>query len=168
MYLKKRRRDKGRRLSSNRLHRLRRVVSAAKRELAQGRYNRRMEISWITPQIGVGGAIWREDRMIELVQIGVTHILNMQLEFDDRHLAGPYDIPVCWVKVDDDYLPKPAETLKPGLDFALEVLRRPETKLYIHCAAGIHRSPMMALAVLRAQGLSQKDAQNKIKSARLI
>jgi len=29
-----------------------------------------MEISWITPQIGVGGAIWREDRMIELVRSG--------------------------------------------------------------------------------------------------
>jgi len=127
-----------------------------------------MEISWITPQIGVGGAIWREDRMIELVSQGVTHILNMQLEFDDRPLAGLYNVPVCWIKVDDDYLHKPAETLKPGLDFALDALRSPETKLYIHCAAGIHRSPMMALAILRAQGLSLMEAQTKIKTIRAI
>src|SRR5271154_2075742 len=109
---------------------LRRVVSAAKREQAQERYNRRMEISWITPQIGVGGAIWREDRMIELVQSGVTHILNMQLEFDDGPLARLYNVPVCWIKVDDDYLPKPANVLMPGLDFALEALKHSETRLY--------------------------------------
>jgi len=117
MNSKKRRPVKNQRPSLSRLQRLRRVVSGAKRELAQERYNRRMEISWITPQIGVGGAIWREDRMIELVSQGVTHILNMQLEFDDRPLAGLYNVPVCWIKVDDDYLHKPAETLKPGLDF---------------------------------------------------
>src|SRR5271168_3832294 len=134
MNSKKRRPVKNQRPSLSRLQRLRRVVSGAKRELAQERYNRRMEISWITPQIGVGGAIWREDRMVELVRLGVTHILNMQLEFDDRDLARPYDIPVCWVKVDDDYLPKPAIVLKPGLDFALEALEKEESKLYIHCA----------------------------------
>src|SRR5271163_3327108 len=137
MNSKKRRPVKNQRPSLSRLQRIRRVVTCAKRELAQERYNRRMEISWITPLIGVGGAIWREDRMIELVSQGVTHILNMQLEFDDRPLAGLYNVPVCWIKVDDDYLHKPAETLKPGLDFALDALRSPETKLYIHCAAGI-------------------------------
>jgi len=92
----------------------------------------------------------------------------MQLEFDDRPLACPYNVPVCWIKVDDDYLHKPAQVLKPGLDFALEALEHSDTRLYIHCAAGIHRAPMMALAVLRAQGLSQKEAQEKIKSARVI
>jgi predicted protein tyrosine phosphatase len=34
------------------------------------------------------------------------------------------------------------------VDFALGALDQADTKLLIHCAAGVHRAPMMALAVL--------------------
>jgi len=33
---------------------------------------------------------------------------------------------------------------------ALEALDGPEARLYVHCAAGVHRAPMMTLAVLCA------------------
>jgi len=131
-------------------------------------YNLNMQISWITPQLGIGGAIWSEERMIALVREGVTHILNMQLEFDDRPLARVYDVPVCWVGIDDDYQHKPHHVLMPGLDFALQALESPETKLYIHCAAGIHRAPMMALAVLHAQGVELDVAKDMIIRIRPI
>jgi protein-tyrosine phosphatase len=38
--------------------------------------------------------------------------------------------------------------LKRGVDFALAALDEPEARVYIHCAAGVHRAPMMTLAVL--------------------
>jgi protein-tyrosine phosphatase len=88
--------------------------------------------------------------MEELAQAGVTHVLNMQLEFDDRPLAEPYGIRVLWNPTDDDFLPKPAGLLKRGVDFALEAMGDPEARLYVHCAAGVHRAPMMTLAVLCA------------------
>jgi len=88
--------------------------------------------------------------MEDLVQAGVSHVLNMQIEFDDRPLAEPHGVRVLWNPTDDDFLPKPPELLKRGVDFALEALDAPETKLYVHCAAGIHRAPMMTLAVLCA------------------
>jgi protein-tyrosine phosphatase len=40
------------------------------------------------------------------------------------------------------------------------------SKLLIHCAAGVHRAPMMALAVLRALGWELDDACNLIQTRR--
>jgi len=88
--------------------------------------------------------------MEELVQAGVSHVLNMQIEFDDRPLAEPHGVRVLWNPTDDDFLLKPPELLKRGVDFALEALEAAEARLYVHCAAGVHRAPMMTLAVLCA------------------
>jgi protein-tyrosine phosphatase len=80
----------------------------------------------------------------------VTHVVNMQIEFDDRPLAEPYGIRVLWNPTDDDFLPKPPELLKRGVDFALEAMNEQEARVYVHCAAGVHRAPMMTLAILCA------------------
>jgi len=109
-----------------------------------------MDISWVTERIALGGAIWNARNMEELVQAGVTHVLNMQIEFDDRPLAEPFGIQVLWNPTDDDFLPKPPELLKRGVEFALAAMEDPEARLYVHCAAGVHRAPMMTLAVLCA------------------
>ena len=107
-----------------------------------------MDMTWVTERIALGGGIWNARNMGELAQAGVTHVLNMQVEFDDRPLAEPLGIRVLWNPTDDDFLPKPPELLKRGVDFALAALDEPEARVYIHCAAGVHRAPMMTLAVL--------------------
>src|ERR1700721_3543328 len=111
-----------------------------------------MDITWVTERIALGGGIWNARNMGELARIGITHILNMQLEFDDRPLAEPYGVRVQWNPTDDDFLPKHPDLLKRGVDFALEALENPGARLYVHCAAGVHRAPMMTLAVLGARG----------------
>jgi protein-tyrosine phosphatase len=127
-----------------------------------------MDMTWITDRIAVGGGIWTDDQMIEVVRQGVTHIINMQIEFDDSSIAAPYEVKVLWNPVDDDFQPKPARVFQNGIDFALDALSDPSTKLYIHCAAGVHRAPMMALAVLRATGHSLEDAMDLIESRRHV
>lgn len=109
-----------------------------------------MDITWVTERIGLGGGIWTSRNMEDLSQAGVTHVINMQLEFDDRPLAGAYGVQVLWNPIDDDFLPKPPEIFRRGVDFALQALEDPRTKLYVHCAAGVHRAPMMTLAILCA------------------
>ena len=109
-----------------------------------------MDMTWVTDRVALGGGIWNARNMEDLVQAGVSHVLNMQIEFDDRPLADGLGIQVLWNPTDDDFLPKPPEVLKRGVDFALEALEDPEAKIYIHCAAGLHRAPMMTLAVLCA------------------
>ena len=127
-----------------------------------------MDMTWVTDRIAVGGGIWNEIKMIEVASEGVSHIINMQLEFDDRHLAVPYGIDVLWNPTDDDFQFKPAELFQYGVSFALEALRRPESKIFIHCAAGVHRAPMMTLAVLRAMGWELKEAKQLIQNRRPV
>jgi hypothetical protein len=135
-----------------------------------------MDITWVVDgRIAVGGGIWNADNMAAVSRAGITHIINMQIEFpDDTLLAEPYGIEVCWIPVDDDFEPKPAAVFERGVEFALEALKKPGAKLFIHCAAGVHRAPMMALALLGAMGrtkgepveLAMEDAMDLIEEKR--
>jgi protein-tyrosine phosphatase len=125
-----------------------------------------MDMSWVTDRIAVGGGIWTEDKMMEVVDAGITHIIDMQIEWDDTRLAAPYGVKVLWNPTDDDFRSKPPELFQRGVQFALQALDDAETRLFIHCAAGVHRAPMMALAVLRALGFGLDDALDMIESLR--
>jgi protein-tyrosine phosphatase len=127
-----------------------------------------MDRTWVTDRIAVGGGIWTDAKMIELVDEGVTHVINMQLEFDDRHLGVPYDVNILWNPTDDDFQFKPARLFERGVEFALQALEQPKSKLFIHCAAGVHRAPMMTLAVMRAMGWQLEDAKRRIQKLRPV
>jgi protein-tyrosine phosphatase len=127
-----------------------------------------MDLTWVTPRIAVGGGIWTDANMAKVAAAGVTHIIDMQLEFDDTPLAEGYGIEVFWNQVDDDFQPKPAEVFQPGIEFALAALDNSENKLLIHCAAGVHRAPMMALALLRAQGWDLQEAMELMEERRPV
>ena len=105
-------------------------------------------MTWVTGRIAVGGGIWTAQNMAEVARAGVTHILDMQVEFDDTALAEPHGIAVLWNPIDDDFQPKPPEIFQQGVDFALQALDEDGSKLFVHCAAGVHRAPMMTLAIL--------------------
>ncbi len=127
-----------------------------------------MDITWITPRIAVGGGIWTDENMQQVVRAGITHIIDMQVEFDDTALAAPYGVEVLWLPVDDDFKPKPAGIFVRAAEFAVRTLDQSETKLYIHCAAGVHRGPMMALAILRVLGTSTEEAMALIEQRRPV
>lgn len=127
-----------------------------------------MDISWLSDRLAVGGGIWNDTNMIEVVRAGITHIIDMQIEFDDTRLAEPYGVQVLWNPTDDDFEPKPPELFQRGIEFALAALEDPEAKVFIHCAAGVHRAPMMALAVLRALGFSFEDAVALLQARRPV
>jgi protein-tyrosine phosphatase len=128
----------------------------------------RMDITWVTGRIGVGGGIWTAENMTKVAQAGVTHILDMQIEFDDTPLAKPHGIAVLWNPTDDDFQPKPPELFQRGVDFALQALDEPGSKLLIHCAAGVHRAPTMALAVLCSLSWKLEDAMQLIETKRPV
>lgn len=128
-----------------------------------------MDITWITGQIALGGGIWDAERMERVAALGVTHIIDMQVEFDDTPLAEPFGISVLWNAVDDDFQPKPPEVFQQGVEFALDALNAGEaSKIFIHCAAGVHRAPMMTLALLRVLGYSLDDAMMLIEEKRPV
>ena len=127
-----------------------------------------MDMTWVTDRIAVGGGIWNADNMEEVVRAGVTHILDMQAEFDDTPLAEPHNVKVLWNPVDDDFQPKPPEVFQRGVGFVQEALEQEDSKVFIHCAAGVHRAPMMTLAVLCSLGWKLNDAIQVIEARRPV
>lgn len=127
-----------------------------------------MDMTWVTARIAVGGGIWTDENMSDVAKAGITHIIDMQAEFDDTMLAEPHRIEVLWNATDDDFQPKPSALLARGVDFAVEALDREGTKVFIHCAAGVHRAPMMTLAVLCSLGWNIEDAMQLIEARRPV
>jgi len=127
-----------------------------------------MDMTWVTGRIAVGGGIWTAGNMAEVARAGVTHILDMQIEFDDTPLAEPHGISVLWNPINDDFQPKSPDVFQRGVDFALEALDDEGTKLFVHCAAGVHRAPMMTLAILCSLSWKLADALRLIEARRPV
>jgi protein-tyrosine phosphatase len=127
-----------------------------------------VDANWVTDRIALGGWVDTPEKMQDVAQSGITHILNMAWEFDESEMARPYDIKVFLNTVDDDFAPKSPEFLQRGVEFALAALEDPNAKLLIHCVAGRHRGPMMTLAVLCAQGWQMEEAMRHISERRPV
>jgi protein-tyrosine phosphatase len=124
-----------------------------------------MDITWLTDRIAVGGGIWNAENMAQVAAAGITHIIDMQVEFDDTLLAEKCGIAVLWNPTDDDFEFKPAELFESGVEFA-RVAMEAEGKVLIHCAAGVHRGPMMTAALLGTMGWELTDALDLIEARR--
>ncbi|MGA9510542.1 MAG: dual specificity protein phosphatase [Candidatus Sulfotelmatobacter sp.] len=142
--------------------------NTAGRKVRVARPKMGIDITWVTERIGVGGGIWTAENMAAVARAGVTHIIDMQIEFDDTPLAGEHGIAVCWNPVDDDFEPKPAAVFARGVEFGLAALDDEDTKLLVHCAAGVHRAPMMTLALLGVMGWSVEDAMQLVEARRPV
>ena len=127
-----------------------------------------MDMTWVTDRIAVGGGIWNADNMADVARAGVTHIIDMQAEFDDTSLAEPFGIQVLWNAVEDDFQPKPPEVFQRGVEFVQEALEQEQSKIFIHCAAGVHHAPMMTLAVLCSLGSKLSTAMQMIVNKRPV
>jgi protein-tyrosine phosphatase len=126
-----------------------------------------LDLDFITDRMVVGGSIHNRENFEALMRSGITHIINTQIEFDDSTLRrGDHEPAIFWLPVDDDLLPKPTEFFDRGVRYALEVLDGPDNKLLIHCASGIHRAPMLALAILRVLGYERHAAAGLLVARR--
>lgn len=125
-----------------------------------------MDITWLTDRIAVGGGIWTAENMEKVAGLGITHVIDMQIEFDDTPLGRPLGVEVLWNPTDDDFQPKAPQLFERGLRFAEKALEGEDAKVFVHCAAGVHRAPMMALALLGSMGWSLEDAIELIETRR--
>ncbi len=127
-----------------------------------------MDISKITERLGLGDGIWASDRMALIAAQGYTHIIDLQMEFDDTELAKPFGIAVLWNPTEDDFEPKPAEFFQRSVEFARQALEDDAARLYVHCAAGVHRAPITMAAILCASGFDLDDAIQLIQGRRPV
>ena len=101
-----------------------------------------------------------------LHELGVRLIINMRsLHRSPRDQHNP-PIPVLWLRTfDSPFLPIPLRKLRRGARAALDTMDA-GGKVYVHCAAGVHRSVAMAAAILIAQGYTADAAMRLIKARR--
>jgi len=128
----------------------------------------RMEYSWVTPRLAVGRTIASVKNMWRLAADRVTHVLSLETEFDDSQITDQTGITVCWLPQPDDLQRKPPEWFEQGVSFLDEALSLEGTRAYVHCLAGIQRSPMMVLAYLTASGMELGEAIALIQRARPV
>lgn len=131
------------------------------------KYRLGADLDWIRNDLAVGGGIYDARTMADVKRQGVTAILNMSNE-DDTELAKRFGIVALWNPINDDLEVKDAEIFKRGVDFAHRVLAESNSKLLIHCACGMHRAPMMTLAILGSFGWGLGAAQKLMKQRRPI
>ena len=62
------------------------------------RHRMGMDITWLTDRIAVGGGIWNADNMAKVAEEGITHIIDMQIEFDDTALGGSMALKCCGIR----------------------------------------------------------------------
>jgi protein-tyrosine phosphatase len=127
-----------------------------------------MDITWVTDRIAVGGGIWTAENMAKVAEAGITHVIDMQIEFDDTPLGEEFGVEVLWNPTDDDFEFKPASLFRRGVEFAEAALQKDGTKIFVHCAAGVHRAPMMTLALLGSMGWEVNEAMELIEGRRPV
>lgn len=132
--------------------------------------------SVVTPQLWVGGDLTThhesqaERQLAEMVDAGLTHILDARLEWNDAEFVAARAPAVRYLHlgVDDAGQRMPDEWFDQGTRFVLEAMADPDARVLVHCHMGINRGPSMGFAVLLATGWSPVAAHIAIHRVRPI
>jgi len=118
--------------------------------------------SQITPQLHIGGQ-YRRRGWPKLVARGITAVVDMRLEFDDKD-AGIAPSHYLYLSAEDDHAPT-LEQLHAGAAFIAQEIARGGC-VYVHCGSGVGRAPTMAAAYLVSTGMMPAQAWACIEEVR--
>ena len=116
----------------------------------------------INEQIYVGGHL-RPDDWTTLQAMGITVDLDLQEESQDVFDLNRPEV-YLWLPVVDWAGPSP-ETIHTGVGFIRQMVDE-RRSIYIHCFAGVGRSPIMAAGYFVSKGMSADEALAHVKSRR--
>lgn len=119
-------------------------------------------VSQITPQLHVGGQYKRRG-WPRLVARGVTGVVNMRIEFDDKK-AGIAPKNYLYLPTVDDDAPS-LEHLCQGIEFIQREVSAGGS-IYVHCGAGVGRAATMAVAYLVSTNLPLDEAWEAVRQVR--
>jgi hypothetical protein len=130
------------------------------------------DVARVTDRLLVGSAIAGRDHAAWLAGQGITDVISAAVELSDRAACVRHRLGYHHVLWYDD------KQLKPLVDFArtLDWVREREAacrasggemRLYVHCAMGINRGPLLAVFLLAAlEGIAADEAWTLIKRVR--
>ncbi|MGC9521138.1 MAG: protein-tyrosine phosphatase family protein, partial [Anaerolineae bacterium] len=120
------------------------------------------ELSRVAPNLYVGGQ-HTAGGLEEMRDLGITAVINMREEADDRARKVALDH-YLWLPTTDDAAPA-QEDLARGVAFIEEQVSAGRG-VYIHCASGVGRAPTMAAAYLVHRGATPQEAWASIRRGR--
>ncbi len=125
-----------------------------------------LEPRQITSQIYQGG--WPLPRDVpHLVRIGITHMLNLDLPYEDPvpFIEARFTLHNLFIRDACLMLPQMVREAIQIVDLSLS---SPGHKIYVHCIEGVSRSPTITWLYLIHKGLSPEDAIEIVRPNRLL
>ncbi len=103
--------------------------------------------------------------------LGVTHVLTLQSVSEKAKTIGQQvtqaDMTWCWFPMESAKPPSQEKTQELlSLFDELKIALSQGARIYVHCAAGIHRTGMISYALLRYLGISETDAMHGLAQMR--
>lgn len=124
----------------------------------------RLNMSWITPQLAVGGRVRPED-VGRLARSGVTRVVDTRSEYkDDEAALGAEHIELLYLPTPDT-APLSLDDLRRGALWINEQIADGQ-RVLIHCEHGVGRSVLLTAAALVAGGMNAHDAIDLVQSKR--
>ena len=129
--------------------------------------------AFVTDHLLVGGDLDTRDphaasaQLAELVELGVTHLVDVRIEWDDLDYVAEHAPDVAYLHhpTDDAGQMMPLEWFDDGVRWILEAIEGGGTVL-AHCHMGINRGPSLGYAVMLAQGWDPVEALDVIRRVR--
>jgi protein tyrosine phosphatase (PTP) superfamily phosphohydrolase (DUF442 family) len=124
----------------------------------------RLNMSWITPYLAVGGRILPQD-IHRLAAAGVTRVVDTRSEHkDDEAALAAAGIELLYLPTPDTY-PLSLEELEVGSRWVNQQIVD-EQRVLIHCEHGVGRSVLLTAAALVARGMGANQAMALIMRKR--
>jgi dual specificity phosphatase 3 len=129
---------------------------------------------FVTDRLLIGGDLdaWDGElavrQLLELLDVGVTHVLDARVEWSDEELVAQLAPHVSYLHlgIDDAGQRVPGTWFDRVAEWAVDALDGPDATVLAHCHMGINRGPSAGLAILLATGWQLGEALDAIRSAR--
>jgi dual specificity phosphatase 3 len=134
------------------------------------------DASFVTGQLLTGGDLDIDDnrraeaQLAELVARGLTHIVDVRIEWSDQYFVSQAAPGVRYLHlgIDDAGQQVPDEFFDRGVGFIRDALTDPSSLVLAHCHMGINRGPSLAYAVLLDAGVDPVAALDQILAVRPV
>jgi dual specificity phosphatase 3 len=134
------------------------------------------DASFVTGQLLTGGDLDIDDnrraeaQLAELVARGLTHIVDVRIEWSDQYFVSQAAPSVRYLHlgIDDAGQQVPDEFFDRGVGFVRDALTDPKSLVLAHCHMGINRGPSLAYAVLLDAGVDPVAALDQILAVRPV
>ncbi len=124
----------------------------------------RLNMSWVTPQLALGGRIRPED-IPALARTGITHVVDTRSEHrDDIEALAKEHIELLHLPTPDTR-PLSVEQMLEGAQWVNQRIEQ-DGRVLIHCEHGVGRSALLTAAVLVYDGMSAYDALHLVQQKR--